>query len=86
MACCCGCIICALGIITLSSLLFKLGTIIFQQFIQKPTDLKKFGAKEGSWALITGASDGKYMLYYNLKNENIIYTIFFIKKKKYSNK
>jgi len=58
MACCCGCILCALGFITLSSLLFKLGTIIFQQFIQKPTDLKKFGAKEGSWALITGASDG----------------------------
>jgi len=62
MACCCGFIICTLGYITLACLLIKICTIIFQQFIQKPTDLKKFGAKEGSWALITGASDGKYVI------------------------
>jgi len=58
MACCCGCIICILGVILLSKLLIQLGTIVYQQFIQKPTDLKKYGAKEGAWALITGASDG----------------------------
>jgi len=58
MACCCGCIICCLGVILLCKLLIQLCTIVYQQFIQKPTDLKKYGAGEGSWALITGASDG----------------------------
>lgn len=58
MACCCCCILCIFGVILLSKLLIQLCTIVYQQFIQKPTDLKKYGAKEGSWALITGASDG----------------------------
>ncbi|ORX53429.1 3-ketoacyl-CoA reductase [Piromyces finnis] len=53
MACCCI-------VISLIAIVFatKFLKIIYQQFIQKPTDLKKFGAKQDSWALITGASDG----------------------------
>jgi len=29
-----------------------------QTFILPGTDLKKFGAKKGTWAVVTGASDG----------------------------
>jgi len=58
MACCCGCIICTIGIVWLLFKAYDLLKIVYQQFIQKPTDLKTFGAKQGSWALITGASDG----------------------------
>jgi len=58
MGCCCCTVAIIIALIACSCKIIDCFKIIYQQFIQKPTDLKKFGAKQGSWALITGASDG----------------------------
>lgn len=56
--CCCETLVYLAGSAVILKYLFQLGTIVYQNFIQKPVDLKKYGANEGAWALVTGASDG----------------------------
>lgn len=48
----------SLGALTFARFTFKTLVVIFQTFILSGTDLKKFGAKKGAWAVVTGASDG----------------------------
>ncbi|KAG1896827.1 uncharacterized protein F5891DRAFT_983234 [Suillus fuscotomentosus] len=48
----------SLGALTFARFTFKTLVVFFQTFILSGTDLKKFGAKKGAWAVVTGASDG----------------------------
>jgi len=52
------CFIAGIASYGIATILFKLYKIVDEQFLQKPVDLKRYGANEGAWALITGASDG----------------------------
>jgi len=47
-----------LGLATLLGLLAFVAKFVYDQFINTKVDLAKYGAGKGSWALITGASDG----------------------------
>ncbi|KAG1824931.1 uncharacterized protein BJ212DRAFT_1323349 [Suillus subaureus] len=48
----------SLGALTFARFTFKTLVVFFQTFILSGTHLKKFGAKKGAWAVVTGASDG----------------------------
>ncbi|THH16063.1 hypothetical protein EW146_g4525 [Bondarzewia mesenterica] len=48
----------ALGALTLSYFVLSFGSVIFRTFILPGKPLTKFGAKQGAWAVVTGASDG----------------------------
>ncbi|KAG2070812.1 NAD(P)-binding protein [Suillus decipiens] len=48
----------SLGALTLARFTFKTLVVFFQTFVLSGTNLKKFGAKQGAWAVVTGASDG----------------------------
>ncbi|KAG2069964.1 NAD(P)-binding protein [Suillus decipiens] len=48
----------SLGALTLARFTFKTLVVFFQTFVLSGTNLKKFGAKNGAWAVVTGASDG----------------------------
>ncbi|KAH7909779.1 NAD(P)-binding protein [Hygrophoropsis aurantiaca] len=47
-----------IGGITLTRFVLKTLTVISQTFVFSGRNLKKFGANKGSWAVVTGASDG----------------------------
>jgi 17beta-estradiol 17-dehydrogenase / very-long-chain 3-oxoacyl-CoA reductase len=47
-----------LGALSLARLAFQIASVLFQTFFLPGINLKKFGAPEGAWAVITGASDG----------------------------
>lgn len=47
----------AVGIIALVLLIARIGLFVWQHFFCT-TDLKVYGAKQGAWAVITGASEG----------------------------
>lgn len=47
-----------IGCLTLLGLLVFIAKFVYDQFINKKVDLAKYGAGKGSWALVTGASDG----------------------------
>ncbi|KAH7886536.1 NAD(P)-binding protein [Phlebopus sp. FC_14] len=48
----------SLGVLTLARFAFKTLTVFSQTFVLPGKNLKKFGAKNGAWAVVTGASDG----------------------------
>ncbi|KAA1478108.1 NAD(P)-binding protein [Dentipellis sp. KUC8613] len=47
-----------LGTFTAASILVSLVSLLYRVFLSRGTNLKKFGAKKGAWAVVTGASDG----------------------------
>jgi len=47
-----------LGALVVARLAFKTLYVLAQTFVLSGTSLKKFGATKGSWAVVTGASDG----------------------------
>ncbi|KAJ7216273.1 3-ketoacyl-CoA reductase [Mycena haematopus] len=48
----------ALGAFGAGRFVYQTVSVIVQTFILPGTNLKKFGAKKGAWAVVTGASDG----------------------------
>jgi len=48
----------ALGALSLARFLFQTASVLLQTFILSGASLKNFGAREGAWAVVTGASDG----------------------------
>ncbi|TRM69236.1 hypothetical protein BD626DRAFT_473416 [Schizophyllum amplum] len=48
----------ALGSLSLLKFCWKTTCFLLQTFILSGTSLKKFGAKQGAWAVVTGATDG----------------------------
>ncbi|KAG0696631.1 hypothetical protein DFH29DRAFT_950308 [Suillus ampliporus] len=48
----------SLGALTFARFTFKTLVVFLQTFILSGKNLKKFGAKKGAWAVVTGASDG----------------------------
>ncbi|KDQ49272.1 hypothetical protein JAAARDRAFT_82253 [Jaapia argillacea MUCL 33604] len=48
----------ALGFLTFVIVVVKTLSVFVQTFMLKGTQLRKFGAKSGSWAVVTGASGG----------------------------
>lgn len=46
------------GVYKLTTLTLGLGALVFDLFVLPPVNFKKYGAKSGKWAVITGASDG----------------------------
>ncbi|KAJ8585088.1 NAD(P)-binding protein, partial [Rhizopogon salebrosus TDB-379] len=48
----------SLGALTFARFMFKTLVVFLQTFILSGANLKKFGAKKGAWAVVTGASDG----------------------------
>ncbi|EGW34062.1 uncharacterized protein SPAPADRAFT_59486 [Spathaspora passalidarum NRRL Y-27907] len=46
------------GVLKLTILGLSFGSMIFGLFILPPVNFKKYGAKQGKWAVVTGASDG----------------------------
>lgn len=46
-----------IGVLTVAYLLFVIGKFVYNHFLLK-TDLTKYGAKKGAWAVITGAREG----------------------------
>ncbi|KAM6495250.1 3-ketoacyl-CoA reductase [Amanita muscaria] len=47
-----------IGAVKLSLAIFRLTSVLLQTFVLPGTDLKMFGARQGAWAVVTGASDG----------------------------
>ncbi|KAK2464197.1 hypothetical protein APHAL10511_003654 [Amanita phalloides] len=47
-----------LGALTVARFVFQTMSVFLQTFLLPGTSLKKFGAREGAWAVVTGASDG----------------------------
>ncbi|TDL22331.1 3-ketoacyl-CoA reductase [Rickenella mellea] len=47
-----------LGVLTFAKFAFKTLRMILQTFILPGKSLKKYGARKGAWALVTGATDG----------------------------
>ncbi|KIK09300.1 hypothetical protein K443DRAFT_453266 [Laccaria amethystina LaAM-08-1] len=47
-----------LGSISVGRLIYQTLSVVLQTFILPGTNLRKFGAKKGAWAVITGATDG----------------------------
>ncbi|KIL65254.1 hypothetical protein M378DRAFT_10893 [Amanita muscaria Koide BX008] len=47
-----------IGALRISLSTFRLASVLLQTFVLPGNDLKKFGAHQGAWAVITGASDG----------------------------
>ncbi|THU89383.1 3-ketoacyl-CoA reductase [Dendrothele bispora CBS 962.96] len=48
----------SLGTYSIAKVLYQALSVILQTFVLPGTSLKKFGAKKGAWAVVTGASDG----------------------------
>ncbi|GLB37365.1 putative component of the microsomal membrane bound fatty acid elongation system, which produces the 26-carbon very long-chain fatty acids (VLCFA) from palmitate [Lyophyllum shimeji] len=48
----------ALGALSVSRLVYETLSVLLQTFVIPGKNLKQFGAKNGSWAVVTGASDG----------------------------
>lgn len=48
----------ALGTISVARLVYQSLSVLLQIFVIPGKNLKKFGAKKGAWAVVTGASDG----------------------------
>lgn len=64
-----------LGVFKLTTIVLNLGAVIFDSFILPPVNFTKYGAKKGSWAVITGASDGigkEYAFQLAAKGLNIV--------------
>lgn len=51
-------LISTVGAVVCCGFLFKLINIIVKLFFTPPTNWSKYGAKKGSWALVTGSTDG----------------------------
>ncbi|RCK59134.1 Very-long-chain 3-oxoacyl-CoA reductase [Candida viswanathii] len=47
-----------IGVFNLTIFSLKLGSLIYDIFIARPVDFSKYGAGNGKWAVVTGASDG----------------------------
>ncbi|KAM6495251.1 hypothetical protein JOM56_009874 [Amanita muscaria] len=47
-----------IGALRISLSTFRLASVLLQTFVLPGNDLKEFGARQGAWAVITGASDG----------------------------
>ncbi|ODQ65435.1 3-ketoacyl-CoA reductase [Nadsonia fulvescens var. elongata DSM 6958] len=64
-----------IGAFKVSLFLFSYIYMIIQLFVLPPVDFKKYGAKKGAWALITGASDGigkEYAIQLAKKGVNVL--------------
>jgi len=48
----------AIGALSAASCLISFSTFFLRTFVLPGTNLKKFGARTGAWAVVTGASDG----------------------------
>ncbi|KAF8070405.1 3-ketoacyl-CoA reductase [Lyophyllum atratum] len=48
----------ALGFFSVARLVFQTLSVLLQTFVIPGKNLKRFGAKKGAWAVVTGASDG----------------------------
>ncbi|KAK7473003.1 hypothetical protein VKT23_001107 [Stygiomarasmius scandens] len=48
----------SLGSYSIAKVLYQTLSVLLQTFVLPGTSLKKFGAKKGAWAIVTGASDG----------------------------
>jgi len=48
----------ALGAVVLARFIFQTLSVIIQTFVLTGQNLKRFGAKRGAWAVVTGATDG----------------------------
>jgi 17beta-estradiol 17-dehydrogenase / very-long-chain 3-oxoacyl-CoA reductase len=46
------------GILALARIAFFVLTTVWRRVLRPPVDLRKYGAKTGTWAVVTGASDG----------------------------
>ncbi|KAI0317034.1 3-ketoacyl-CoA reductase [Amylostereum chailletii] len=46
------------GALSAASFLFSFSTFFFRTFLRPGISLKKFGSRDGAWAVVTGASDG----------------------------
>lgn len=46
------------GVFHLTIFLLKFGSLAYDLFIARPVDFTKYGAGNGKWAVVTGASDG----------------------------
>ncbi|KIL65897.1 hypothetical protein M378DRAFT_186262 [Amanita muscaria Koide BX008] len=46
------------GAFSIGRLIFQTVSVLLQTFVLSGASLKKFGARQGAWAVITGASDG----------------------------
>ncbi|KAF5345348.1 hypothetical protein D9758_008464 [Tetrapyrgos nigripes] len=51
-------LILSLGTYSIAKIIYQTLSVFLQTFILPGANLKKFGAKKGAWAVITGASDG----------------------------
>ncbi|KAF8629872.1 hypothetical protein AX15_003231 [Amanita polypyramis BW_CC] len=47
-----------LGALTVARLIFQTVSVVLQTFFIPGASLKRFGARDGAWAVVTGASDG----------------------------
>ncbi|KAF8348274.1 3-ketoacyl-CoA reductase [Amanita rubescens] len=48
----------AIGALTIIRLVYRTVSVMLQTFILPGASLKKFGVRDGAWAVVTGASDG----------------------------
>ncbi|KAF8637980.1 hypothetical protein AX16_010612 [Volvariella volvacea WC 439] len=48
----------AVGTLSVARVLYQTLSVILQTFVLPGKSLKKFGAKQGAWAVVTGATDG----------------------------
>ncbi|TFK44454.1 3-ketoacyl-CoA reductase [Crucibulum laeve] len=48
----------ALGSISVARVIYQTLTVLLQTFVLPGTNLKRFGAKKGAWAVVTGSTDG----------------------------
>ena len=46
------------GVYKLTTISLSFGALVFDLFVLPPVNFKKYGAKDGKWAVVTGASDG----------------------------
>lgn len=65
----------AIGAYKLVSFSVNFATLVYELFLSAPTNFKKYGAKKGLWAVVTGASDGigkEYALQLAAKGLNVV--------------
>ncbi|KAK7045687.1 hypothetical protein VNI00_007520 [Paramarasmius palmivorus] len=48
----------AIGTLSVAKVVYQTLSVLLQTFVLPGTSLKRFGAKKGAWAVVTGATDG----------------------------
>jgi len=51
-------VVVVLGLLVLAKIAYFFGSLVWRRLLRPATDLRKYGAKSGGWAVVTGASDG----------------------------